>query len=177
MYLNLTSGRHERKVFIIIVISATPCCHDDDHDHDHASRARLVQGRDGDFLPFDALVLAVGARTAPEEGRAGWERGTRRALLWRELLSDIDGELTPLGYERRTQDPATGLWFNAVFALPGTLLAASTRRRWRSALLVLGGVVTAGAYALASLGRSASLPTTTSKRAESSPSYSKPATR
>jgi hypothetical protein len=28
----------------------------------------------------------------------------------------------------------------AVFALPGTLLAALTRRRWRSALLVLGGL-------------------------------------
>ncbi len=28
----------------------------------------------------------------------------------------------------------------AVFALPGTLLAAATRRRWRSALLVLGGL-------------------------------------
>ncbi len=30
-------------------------------------------------------------------------------------LADIDGELEPLGYTRLTQDPATGLWFNAVF--------------------------------------------------------------
>lgn len=32
-------------------------------------------------------------------------------------LADIDGELEPLGYRRLTQDPATGLWFNAVFGL------------------------------------------------------------
>jgi hypothetical protein len=32
-------------------------------------------------------------------------------------LADIDGELEPLGYLRLTQDPATGLRFNAVFTL------------------------------------------------------------
>jgi len=32
-------------------------------------------------------------------------------------LDDIEGELVPLGYSRLTQDAATGLWFNAVFAL------------------------------------------------------------
>ena len=32
-------------------------------------------------------------------------------------LADIDRELEPLGYRRRTHDPATGLRFNAVFTL------------------------------------------------------------
>jgi FkbM family methyltransferase len=32
-------------------------------------------------------------------------------------LDDIEGELVPIGYTRLTQDAATGLWFNAVFAL------------------------------------------------------------
>ena len=31
-------------------------------------------------------------------------------------LADIDSELETLGYSRLEQDPATGLWFNAVFA-------------------------------------------------------------
>lgn len=30
-------------------------------------------------------------------------------------LADIDNELESIGYGRRQQDPATGLWFNAVF--------------------------------------------------------------
>jgi FkbM family methyltransferase len=38
-------------------------------------------------------------------------------------LADIDGELAPLGYERLVQDPATGLWFNAVFVLRGASAA------------------------------------------------------
>jgi hypothetical protein len=32
-------------------------------------------------------------------------------------VDDIGGELEPLGYRRLDQDPATGLWFNAVFVL------------------------------------------------------------
>jgi FkbM family methyltransferase len=34
-------------------------------------------------------------------------------------LDDVNAEVEPLGYRRLTQDPATGLWFNAVFELAG----------------------------------------------------------
>lgn len=42
-------------------------------------------------------------------------------------LADIDGELEPLGYTRLAQDPATGLWFNAVFAFAGDRASRAAR--------------------------------------------------
>ena len=51
---------------------------------------RRVLTHDGDFLPYDALVVAVGARTDHAAAAQTWQRDAQRLSSWAEVIRGIE---------------------------------------------------------------------------------------
>src|SRR3954452_10420941 len=96
-----------------------------------AARSRVLT-HDGDFLPYDALVLAVGARA----GRGGpgetWSRGREGAAVLTRLLHDLeDGTVRSVAFVV----PRQAAWPIDAYEL--SLIASLAARRADSAPRVL----------------------------------------
>ena len=98
------------------------------------SRSRILT-HDGDYLSYDALVVAVGSRTNRGEGRARtWIRGPEGTTLFTHLLRDLEsGTVQSVAFVV----PRGAAWPVDAYELAFVASLAATRGKSRAKVLVL----------------------------------------